>query len=551
MFEILITFIAGVVSFISPCVLPLVPAYIGYMSGRVSNTVSAQVAIGGDGTAVAKSTYARFSTFLHGVAFVAGFTFIFVMLGILTSALASLGGRGVVENIIGRIGGIIIIFFGLHFMGLVPKMFNQLRQRPLIYNNVGFSLSIGLILTLFFVWGFTGTITPWQSDPIVPIPEWTIALGLTMSALAFLGLFMGGAFSDPETFWNKMMNTVETSIYADTRREMDANGNQGFMGSALMGIVFAAGWSPCIGPALGTAMTLAAGSGNGTENQIIEGGILLGAYSLGLGIPFLLTALMLDSAQGVLRGLQRKMALIELVSGLFLVFIGVLVASGRLQELSQRFSTGEFADTAYRIETCVVGLFEGDVELGDLGGCINGDTIIEETPSGQEETLDTSSANSITGLANTVDVSDLEVGLQIGNIAPNFETINLAGESVNLSDYRGQVVLLNFWYTTCGPCRIEMPEFQDMFTEHNDNNFTIVAVNREESIDTITNFTDDLGLTFPILLDESGRIQIQYNVIGYPSTYLLDTNGVIINRNFGVLTPSQIQDWVENALATS
>lgn len=549
MFEILVTFIAGVVSFISPCVLPLVPAYIGYMGGRVSNTVSAQVSVGTDGTAVAKSksTYARFSTFLHGVAFVAGFTFIFVMLGVLTSALASVGGRGVVENIIGRIGGIIIIFFGLHFMGLVPRIFNQLRQRPLIYNNVGFSISIGLILTLFFVWGFTGTVTPWLDDPIVPIPEWTVAVSLILSALTFIGLFMGSAFSDPEAFWNKAMNTVEVSIYTDTRREMDANGNQGFLGSALMGIVFAAGWSPCIGPALGTAMTFAASSGS----EVAEGGILLGAYSLGLGIPFLLTALMLDSAQGILRSLQRRMALIELISGLFLIFIGVLVASGRLQELSQEFSTGEFADTAFRIETCVVGFVEGDVDISDVGDCLSGDYVIEENVDNNEEAIDSNAVNSITGLANTVDLGDLDIGLQIGNIAPDFETTDLAGETVRLSDYRGEIVLLNFWYTTCGPCRIEMPEFQETFTENSDNNFTIVAVNREESIDEITDFTDDLGLTFPILLDESGQIQEQYNVIGYPRSYLLDENGIILNQNFGALTSSQIQEWLEEALESS
>ena len=546
MLEVVITFIAGIVSFISPCVLPLVPAYIGYMGGRVTNTVSSQISVGGDGTAVAQPTHARFNTFLHGIAFVAGFTFIFVLLGVMSTAvLGQLGGQGTVIGIIGRLGGIVIIFFGFHFMGFVPKIFNWFRNQPDIINNPAFTILVALLLTVIFVWGFTGTLTPWM-ESVPAIPDWTIAVGLLLSVITFMGMVAGGGFTEPQSFWNKAMNTVEFSIYADTRKDMTASTNQGFGGSALMGVVFAAGWTPCIGPTLGAALTLAASNGG----EVARGGLLLGAYSLGLGIPFLLTALMLDSAQGILRRLQRHMGIIELVSGAFLIFIGILVASGQLQTLSQRFA-GEFADTSYRIEECVVGFFEGDVHLNQVGGCLNGSQSLEsirELNTGAEAPID--DTNIIESVPE-IDFESLEIGLQIGDIAPDFMTTMLDGVVVNLSDYRGQVVMLNFWHTNCGPCRIEMPEFQDAFVEYRDEGFTIVAVNREEDAETILSFTDELDLTFPILMDESGEIQAQYDVTGYPRTFILDENGIILDRNFGVLTPSQVEDWVNSALNDS
>ena len=114
-----------------------------------------------------------------------------------------------------------------------------------------------------------------------------------------------------------------------------------------MGVIFSAGWTPCIGPIYGSILTMAAMGGD-----VATAGSLLLAYSLGLGIPFVAAAFLLDGAQGILRHLQRHLHKIELVSGAFLVLIGVLVASGRLQDLSQNFAT-QFADFSYNLEDCV------------------------------------------------------------------------------------------------------------------------------------------------------------------------------------------------------
>jgi len=103
--------------------------------------------------------------------------------------------------------------------------------------------------------------------------------------------------------------------------------------------------------------------------------LLLSAYSIGLGIPFIVTALLMNSARGILRRLQRHMRKIELFSGTLLILIGLLVASGQLQSLSQTFSQGDFADFTFRVEECGLGYFEGRVGLGHVGACLGGTLI--------------------------------------------------------------------------------------------------------------------------------------------------------------------------------
>lgn len=381
MFEILITFLAGMISFLSPCVLPLVPAYIGYMSGRVTHTVAAQVTVGGAAALRTQPTSARFSTFLHGIAFVAGFTFIFVLLGVAsTSLLRLMGGELTVTEMIGRIGGITVMFLGLHFMGLLPAAFRRLRRSAII-NSPVFSVLVGAAGVLLVVWCATGTLMPWATAH-GEIPGWMIGLGVVGAGALVIFMTIAGAFTQPAAFWNKLMNTIELALYSDTRREMTASGQQGFANSAFMGVVFAAGWTPCIGPTLGAALSLAIAGD--TAASITRGGVLLGAYSLGLGIPFLLTALMLDSTQGVFRSLQRHMQTIQLVSGAFLIFIGFIIASGQLQTLSLRYSA-QFGEFSLRMEECTLSFFEGDLPLGQLGDCYNGQVDVDGTPIQPEE----------------------------------------------------------------------------------------------------------------------------------------------------------------------
>lgn len=373
--ELSINFLVGLVSFLSPCVLPLVPAYISYMGGRMTYTVSAQVDIvaNAGGTAKLRRTTAmRLSTFIHGLAFVAGFTFVFVTLTILATAfIQQIGNTRTVEGIIGRVGGIIIIFLGLHFMGAFLVLFTWLRKREAIIKNPIFSSIMALFFTGIIVWGFTGAIIPFGDDRI---PLWTLAISAVLLAILWTFFVAGGAFKTPASFWNKFMNTIEVALYADTRRQIAAAGTHGLGGSALLGVVFAAGWSPCIGPTLGAAMTLASQQDIGTAT------ILITAYSLGLGIPFLITALMLDSAQGILRRLNKHMHKIKIISGAILVMIGVLVASGQLQQLSARLSSN-LGGFAYTFDECAFAVQQGEIGGDQFNRCLSGEDynrLVEE-----------------------------------------------------------------------------------------------------------------------------------------------------------------------------
>ena len=138
---------------------------------------------------------------------------------------------------------------------------------------------------------------------------------------------------------------------------------------------------------------------------------------------------------------------------------------------------------------------------------------------------------------------EVPTGTQRGQLAPNFTTTLADGTPVSLSDYRGKVVLLNFWATWCPPCRQEMPEFETASVIHSDN-LVVLAVNLLETEQQVNDFATELSLTFPLALDPDGSINQLYGVTGYPTSYLIDPNGVITAVNVGPMTTATIDQWV-------
>lgn len=347
-----IAFVFGLISFISPCVLPLVPAYISYLGGRMIYSADAgdgqHVSVGPDGQAVApRGLSMRFGLLLHGFAFVMGFTLVFVLLGILTSAFIwQVGGLNIasVIGIISRLGGVLIIFFGLHFSGILPDLFRRARATADVRVHALLAGAFAIFGALLLVWGFAGRLTLW-TPAYAEAPLWPDVLALAAAAIFLLLLALGGAFTNPRTFVVKLTNTVEMALYADTRRQMEQDNSSGLVGSLLMGVIFSAGWSPCIGTIYGSILTMSAQTGD-----VARTAMQLSAYSFGLGIPFLLAAFALDSVQGIFRRINRRMKTIRLVSGLLLVLIGVLVASGELQRVTLQLSSGQFADFSLELE---------------------------------------------------------------------------------------------------------------------------------------------------------------------------------------------------------
>lgn len=147
-----------------------------------------------------------------------------------------------------------------------------------------------------------------------------------------------------------------------------------------------------------------------------------------------------------------------------------------------------------------------------------------------------------------------EMGLQVGNVAPNFALRSLEGDVVRLSDYRGRrKVVLNFWATWCPPCKGEMPDFEEAYREHRAN-LVILGVNLAESPRTIRQFLrNDVHVTYPILLDSEGDVRSAYNLFAQPTTYFIDVEGRIApigrsNGKFGAFTTEEFEKRISEFL---
>ena len=136
-------------------------------------------------------------------------------------------------------------------------------------------------------------------------------------------------------------------------------------------------------------------------------------------------------------------------------------------------------------------------------------------------------------------------GLEIGAAAPNFISTDLDGNVIELSELQGQPVILNFWATWCVPCKLEMPELDAAYATYQEQNLAILAVNREESPDTIRPyFYDEMGLAFTPVLDEDGLVANLYGILVMPTTFFINPDGLITAIHRGPLTQNQIQEYL-------
>ena len=285
----ILAFSAGVLSFVSPCVLPLVPVYITHLSGA---TVE-------EGRIVAN----RRVTFMHALVFVAAFSTVFIVLG---TAAGLIGSHFLADNQrnIGRYAGMALVFMGIL---LIPA---RGRRDPL--------RSALLLLALTAVYVFLARVASIQQDRV---------------RLIELGAVLG-------VVWLRFAGYLELPFLSRTFEVNLARNRQvGYTKSALVGGTFALGWTPCIGPVLGSILTLA---GAGSQGDPWRGTYLLLFYSVGLSIPFLITGLALSDVTPYLRRIQRFTPIIEVGSGLVIVSIGVLLVTGHLTGLNQYFNFANF-----------------------------------------------------------------------------------------------------------------------------------------------------------------------------------------------------------------
>lgn len=152
-----------------------------------------------------------------------------------------------------------------------------------------------------------------------------------------------------------------------------------------------------------------------------------------------------------------------------------------------------------------------------------------------------------TEVENTSSKSDIVVGLERGNLAPDFELETVDGEIVRLSELRGEKVLLNFWATWCPPCRAEMPDMQKYHEEGNEG--VILAINlleTEQSFKQVEDFLNEYGITFSILLDEDTDVSSLYTAFALPTSYFIDAEGIIHTKAIGTINYDYLVEQFQN-----
>ena len=142
--------------------------------------------------------------------------------------------------------------------------------------------------------------------------------------------------------------------------------------------------------------------------------------------------------------------------------------------------------------------------------------------------------------------SEIKIGLDVGDRAPDFELTTLKGDVVSLSDYEGSPVMINFWATWCPPCREEMPDMEKFYQETEIEILAVNLLDTERTIDDVEQFVEEYGLTFPILLDESIEVAMIYGIQSIPTSYMIDSEGIIQFIVIGPLTYQQMNQELDN-----
>lgn len=282
----MVAFSAGVLSFLSPCVLPLVPIYITHLAGSSFDTAS--------------GVAPRRITFSHAVAFILGLSAVFVTLG----ASAGFAGSFVLQHqrTLEQVSGLLLLVLGAL---LVPA--HARRSTP-----VALAMLLALV-ALFAV--------------LVDLAR----LGDSLPRLLLLG---GGLF----VVWLRFSGLAQFNLFQRTVQFNPGAGRPSSYGrSALVGGAFATGWTPCVGPILGGILTLAA-----TSQDVLTGVYLLVAYSAGFSIPFLITGLAVGDVSRGLKKVNRFMPAFEVASAVMMVGLGILLVSGRLTALNEYFGFADF-----------------------------------------------------------------------------------------------------------------------------------------------------------------------------------------------------------------
>ncbi len=400
----LTVFIQGLLSFFSPCVLPLVPLYLGYLSGGIGQEE--------------QKTGGRLRLFIRVLFFALGISGAFFILGLGASAAGTFFREQ--RMLFARIGGIIVIIFGLYQIGVFGK--SRLLGEE---HRIPFHLE-----------------------------------KMTMSPVTAL----------------------------------------------IMGFTFSFAWTPCVGPALTSVLLMA-----GSAQTSLKGFLLIGVYTLGFILPFLASGVFTAQLLGVFRKHMNVVRYTVKAGGVLMILMGALMFTGKMNDI-----TGYLSASQTQEETAQ-----------DVSGT-DGDT--------ENEAGSSSDSNE----ENLTPAYDFELKDQYGN-------------THRLEDYRGKVIFLNFWGTWCPPCRAEMPDIQKLYEEYSaqgDEAEVVILgaaapeMGQEGDISSITQFMEENGYNYPVLMDENWEMFNWYGITSFPTTFMIDKEGNV----YGYVTGQMSEDIMRSII---
>ncbi len=426
-------FLEGLLSFFSPCVLPLIPVYIGYLSGGTLKKDE-------DGN----ETYDGKKVLINTIFFVIGISVAFFLLGLGMSVVGKFfnGNR----LLFARIGGIIVVLFGIYQIG-------WLGQSRLLNGEYRLPIKIEK---------------------------------MTMSPLAAL----------------------------------------------LMGFVLSFAWSPCVGPVLSSVLIMAA-----SASSSAAGFGLIGVYTLGYILPFLLLGLFTTKALSFFAKHRNVVKYTARIGGVLLIVMGLLMFTGKMNTITGYLS--QFSGA-------------GASEVSTQGG-----STAEEGTDAESTDTNPDSKDADSQGADSKSAEDSSAGNQNLIPAQDFTLVDQYGQTHTLSDYRGKIVFLNFWATWCPPCRAELPDIQSLYEDYQakeDSDVVILGVafpdyNNEKSVEGVTEFLEENGITYPVLMDTEASLILPYYLTAYPTTYMIDVNGNVTGYVPGSISKDIMESIIDETRA--
>lgn len=447
---VLTVLIQGLLSFFSPCVLPLVPLYVGYLAGG-AKTVDDQGNI----------RYPRGRVLVNTIFFVVGVSFAFFLLGFGFTALGTFFTRN--QTWFARISGIIMILFGLYQFGLFGRSRALENEHRLPFR-----------------------LDRWAMNPLVAL---------------------------------------------------------------VLGFTFSFAWTPCVGPTLASVLLMA--SSSATSGR---GFLLVSVYTLGFVLPFLAVGLFTGAVLDFFRRKRNVVRYTVKIGAVLLILMGIMTLTGFMNGITGYLSSISPGGTAaVQEETSGDSVPEEDSDEAP----VDAETQDAAATTSAEESAAAESAAAES--ADAEESSEADAGQDVIP-AMDFTLTDQYGETHTFSDYKGKTVFLNFWATWCPPCKSEMPDIQALYEKYGENEGDLIVLgvanpktdempnNQDGTVEEVTDYLEENGLTFPVVMDTTGELFYWYGISAFPTTFMIDANGNVYGYVSGALTADMMESIVQQTM---